>query len=89
MGCNDKSPLIPLEDRNARALVTSIGARAGIKGPVSSHDLRATFATELYNKTHNIRLVQTLLGHASVTTTQAYLGIDMHEGVKAVEFDED
>jgi len=83
------SVLVPLEDRNARALVTSIGVRAGIKNPVSSHDLRATFATTVYNKTHNLRLVQYLLGHASVATTQAYLGIAEKEAKAGVEFDDD
>jgi site-specific recombinase XerD len=81
--------LIPLEDRNARALITGIARRSGIITTVSSHDLRATFATTVYDKTKNIRLVQSLLGHASVNTTMAYLGIDNDQARAAVEFDED
>lgn len=78
--------LIPLEDRNARAIITAIGKRAGISRPVSSHDLRATFATVIYNRTKDIHLVQNLLGHSSVETTTAYLGINNKTAREAVEF---
>lgn len=64
--------VVGLRDRFARRLVTDLGTRAGLKRHISSHDLRATFATEVFNKTGDIRLVQMLLGHASITTTQIY-----------------
>lgn len=84
----DNSVLIPFEDRNARQLITGIAVRAGIKD-VSSHDLRATFATLLLRRGVDIRTIQYLLGHASVSTTQAYLGVDNKKAREAVEFDED
>lgn len=73
--CNDNAPLVELHERAARKAVTVCGQRARLSRSVSSHDLRATFATELYNKTLDIRIVQEILGHSSVETTQIYTGI--------------
>lgn len=71
----DDALLIPFKDRFARACVTRLGRTAGICRRVSSHDLRATFATEVYNKTKDIRLVQMLLGHSSSKQTEVYIGV--------------
>ncbi len=46
--------------------------RAGITCRCSVHTLRHTFATRLYEKTKNLRLVQRALGHRRVTTTEIY-----------------
>ena len=40
---------------------------------LSPHKLRATFGTTFYNETHDIRLLQSLMGHSSVRTTQTYI----------------
>ncbi|WP_051192016.1 tyrosine-type recombinase/integrase [Microbacterium luticocti] len=40
------------------------------------HQLRHLCATEIHEQTHDLRLVQTLLGHASLATTQRYVAID-------------
>jgi site-specific recombinase XerD len=77
-------PVVGLHDRFARRLVTDLGVRAGLSRRVKSHDLRATFATAVYNKTGDIRLVQMLLGHASVTTTQVYIETAMEALKEAV-----
>lgn len=68
-------PVIPIADRVARSNVTQMGRRANLARAVSSHDLRATFATAVYDKTKDMRLVQELLGHSSVETTQIYVGV--------------
>lgn len=76
--------VVGLPDRFARSTVTRLGAKAGISRPVSSHDLRATFATELYNRTLDQRLVQAVLGHASQDQTSLYIGHTMQNLLEAV-----
>ncbi len=64
--------LVTVSERVARDIITRLGKRAGLSRTVSSHDLRATFATAAYQKTKDLRAVQDLLGHASSVTTELY-----------------
>lgn len=77
--------LIGFRDRNARALITRLGRAAGLRRHVASHDLRATFATAVYDKTRDQRLVQELLGHANGSTTEIYIGVTMAKMKEAVK----
>lgn len=78
--------LIHYEDRSARKAITALGVKAQLSRPISSHDLRATFATHMLDNGVNIRVVQEILGHANVTTTEVYTGVTMASMTAAVEF---
>ena len=47
--------------------------RLGVNNQVRPHDLRRTFAVKAFEDTNNIRLVQQILGHSSLSTTAKYL----------------
>jgi integrase/recombinase XerD len=61
-----------LSRQSAWAVLRAVAARAGVTGEVSPHTLRHSFATHLLEGGADVRVVQELLGHASVTTTQIY-----------------
>lgn len=61
-----------LEPQAVERVVRMIAAQAGIVKKVTPHTLRHTFATELLKNGADIRSVQEMLGHASITTTQIY-----------------
>jgi len=61
-----------LSRQNAWLIVQSAANRAGLEGLVSPHTLRHSFATHVLSGGADIRVVQELLGHASVATTQIY-----------------
>lgn len=61
----------------------ALAARAGISGAFGPHSLRHSYATHLLEGGADIRSVQELLGHASVTTTQIYTAVTI-EGLREV-----
>ena len=61
-----------LSRQSAWQVLKDAARRAGITVPVSPHTLRHSFATHLLEGGADVRVVQELLGHASVTTTQVY-----------------
>ncbi|WP_040786911.1 site-specific tyrosine recombinase XerD [Nocardia pneumoniae] len=61
-----------LSRQSAWQVLQTAAERAGIAAAVSPHTLRHSFATHLLDGGADVRVVQELLGHASVTTTQIY-----------------
>ena len=61
-----------LSRQSCWTIVTGAGARVGLDGRLSPHVLRHSCATHMLEHGADIRVVQELLGHASVTTTQVY-----------------
>jgi site-specific recombinase XerD len=77
--------LVTYGDRGARYAITRIAQKAGLRRAVTSHDLRATFATHVYDATLNIRVVQELMGHSSSETTEIYTLVKVDTMRAAVE----
>jgi len=61
-----------LSRQSAWTILRTVADRAGITEELSPHTLRHSFATHLLDGGADVRVVQELLGHASVTTTQVY-----------------
>lgn len=66
----------PLDRTNIWRLVSGYAAAAGMPTPIGPHTLRHCFATHLLQGGADLRIVQELLGHADVTTTQIYTHVD-------------
>ena len=62
----------PLSRQSAWLIIRSAAERAQLKAEISPHTLRHSFATHLLQGGADVRVVQELLGHASVATTQIY-----------------
>jgi len=62
----------PLSRQSAWIVLRAAAERAGLAAGISPHTLRHSFATHLMEGGADVRVVQELLGHSSVTTTQIY-----------------
>ena len=85
-------PALFIGQRGARLTAQSVWVRlrqrsqqAGLSTPVHPHMLRHSFASHLLQSSGDLRAVQELLGHASITTTQVYTRLDFQHLAKVYD----
>lgn len=59
-------------------MISSLASLAGIKKKIGPHTIRHTFATHLIRNNADIRVIQVLLGHESITTTEIYTHLEQN-----------
>lgn len=73
------SKLKPLTTRNIQKIIKGARERAGISKKTTPHTLRHSFATHLLEQGIDIRVIQAMLGHSSLSTTQVYTHISSEQ----------
>lgn len=74
-----------LSARSVQARIARLAARAGLGVHVHPHVLRHSMASHLLQSSGDLRAVQELLGHASISTTQVYTRLDWQHLAKAYD----
>jgi tyrosine recombinase XerC len=86
------SPALFLNQKGGRLTPTSVRTflsqvleQTSVRAKISPHALRHSFATHLLNRGMDLRAIQELLGHASLSTTQRYTHLDLEQLAKTYE----
>lgn len=74
-----------IDPRVIRQMLSQEGKLAGISGSVHPHRLRHAFATHLLESGADLRAIQEMLGHASISTTQRYTHVDLTHLMKVYD----
>jgi len=69
----------PLTTRNIQKIIKKAALNAGIQKKVTPHTLRHSYATHLLEAGTDIRIIQELLGHSNLSTTQIYTHVSAEE----------
>ena len=81
----NKKGTVPMNRQTAHEMLKQAFIAAGLNGKLATHSLRKSFAQRVYEQSGDIYLVQELLGHRSVNTTQKYLGVNYASARETVE----
>ena len=81
----NKNGSIAMNRQTAHEMLKAAFMTAGLNGKLATHSLRKSFAQRVYEQSGDIYLVQELLGHANVATTQKYIGVNYATARQAVE----
>ena len=71
--------------QTAHEMLKKAFTAAGLNGKLATHSLRKSFAQRAYEESGDIYLVQDLLGHRNVATTQKYIGVNYATARQTVE----
>lgn len=75
----------PLQERIAYGWVRKLGKMAGLKAPLHPHALRHSYATHLMSAGINLRTLQELLGHSSLTSTEKYMHLSTDQLARTMD----
>lgn len=81
----NKNGTVAMNRQTAHDMLKEAFMAAGLNGKLATHSLRKSFAQRVYEQSGDIYLVQELLGHANVSTTQKYIGVNYATAREAVE----
>ena len=73
------------ENSDIFTIVKNVAAKAGIDKKISPHTFRHSFATHLLENGADLRTIQILMGHESITTTEIYTHLDNKHLKKVME----
>ena len=81
----NKNGTVAMNRQTAHEMLKAAFMTAGLNGKLATHSLRKSFAQRVYEQSGDIYLVQELLGHRNVATTQKYIGVNYATAREAVE----